>query len=93
MSRSRAIWCEVSGTGRKNEPKFGGDEQLEFKISVGSAKNSNHFVTLTIERAGMECCFRLLMDNNSYKYINVANGETIGIEDYITWRVNDASDM
>ena len=43
MRRSYPIWCEVTGTGRKEDPRFGSRDSLEFQIYVGtSARNSHH---------------------------------------------------
>ena len=42
MSYSMNIWCEVHGTDRTTQPKYGGKNGLSHKIMVGTGSGNSH---------------------------------------------------
>lgn len=87
-SRSFPIWCEVEGTTRLHEPRFGSNDTLIFTINVGSAKESNEFVTIKV-RKQIDRIFSLYVDDILVSSFDVKNYYKIGLEAFIKHAVTE----
>ena len=86
-SRSYPIWCEVEGTTRKEAPRFGSKDTLKLNIYVGSAKDSNEFVTIKV-RKQTERLFGFYVDGILVSSFDIKNYYKIGLEALINHAVN-----